>query len=182
MDVLVRAAELHDVGKIAIPEEILHKPGPLDELEWELMRKHTLIGERILGAAPAMAPIAAAVRWSHERWDGAGYPDGIAGEEIPLAARIVFVCDAYDAMRTSRPYRRAISREQAIAELRRGAGSQFDPRIVEIFCSVLPPDEPEVAEPSSGVAVDTVSRLDAPPDPAPRRVPLERSPDGTSAA
>ena len=96
---LRRAAELHDIGKIAIPDEILRKPGPLDEIEWELMRKHTLIGERILGASPSLAPVARLVRSSHERWDGEGYPDGLAGEDIPLGARIIFVCDAFDAMR-----------------------------------------------------------------------------------
>ena len=127
MDVLVRAAELHDVGKIGIPAEILHKPGPLDELEWALMRNHTLIGERILGAAPAMGPVAAAVRYSHERWDGTGYPDGIASDEIPLPARIVFICDAFDAMLTERPYSPAISRADALDNLRRDAGTQFDP-------------------------------------------------------
>ena len=136
MDVLVRAAELHDVGKIGIPEEILHKPGPLDDLEWALMRKHTLIGERILGAGQAMAPVAAAVRSSHERWDGGGYPDGLVGEQIPLASRIVFICDAYDAMRTDRPYRSAVTAEEALAELRRSAATQFDPRLVEVFCEV----------------------------------------------
>ena len=99
IDVLRRAAELHDIGKIAIPEEILRKPEPLDEIEWELMRKHTLVGERILGTSPSLAPVARLVRSSHERWDGEGYPDGLAGEEIPLGARIILICDAFDAMR-----------------------------------------------------------------------------------
>ena len=107
-----RAAELHDIGKIAIPEEILRKPGPLDRTEWELMRRHTLIGERILDTAPALRPVARIVRSSHEWWDGSGYPDGVAGEEIPLGARIIFVCDAFDAMTSLRPYAPAVSEER----------------------------------------------------------------------
>ena len=104
IDVTVRAAELHDVGKIAIPDSILHKPGPLNLEELSFMRKHTLIGERIVAAASALRPVAHVVRSSHERWDGGGYPDGLAGEAIPIEARIVFACDAYDAMTSDRPY------------------------------------------------------------------------------
>lgn len=133
LDVIRRAAELHDIGKIAIPDEILNKPGPLDEREWDLMRRHTLIGERILGAAPALGPVAALVRASHERWDGTGYPDGTAGDKIPLGARIIFVCDAFEAMTSDRPYGRRLSEEDAIAELKRGAGTQFDPVLVDLF-------------------------------------------------
>jgi HD-GYP domain-containing protein (c-di-GMP phosphodiesterase class II) len=131
LDVLLRAAELHDVGKVAVPDTILHKPGPLDAVEWEIMRQHTVVGERILAAADSMRPVAALVRSSHERWDGRGYPDALAGEDIPLGARIVCACDAYDAMRSERPYKAAMSRDEALAELRRCAGSQFDPRVVE---------------------------------------------------
>jgi diguanylate cyclase (GGDEF)-like protein len=137
IDVLRRAAEFHDIGKIAIPDEILHKPGPLDEAEWELMRKHTLVGERIIGTFPSMAPVARLVRSSHERWDGQGYPDGRAGEEIPRGARVITVCDAFDAMRSERPYKTQRDEESAIAELRRGAGTQFDPYVVEVFCRVI---------------------------------------------
>ncbi|MGN6188412.1 MAG: HD domain-containing phosphohydrolase [Conexibacter sp.] len=136
LDEVTRAAELHDVGKIAIPDQILHKPASLDADEWELMRQHTIIGDRILGAAPAMRPVAEIVRASHERWDGAGYPDGLAGEQIPLGARIVSVCDAFHAMTTPRPYQRTLTHEEAIAELRRCAGSQFDPAVVEAFCAI----------------------------------------------
>ena len=136
LDEVTRAAELHDVGKIAIPDEILHKPASLDEGEWELMRQHTIIGDRILGAAPAMRPVAQIVRASHERWDGAGYPDRLAGEQIPLGARIVSVCDAFHAMTTSRPYQRTLSRGEALAELRRCAGTQFDPAVVDAFCAL----------------------------------------------
>ena len=146
LEVVVRAAELHDVGKIAIPEQVLEKPGPLDVAEWKLLRQHTIIGERILASAPALRPIATVVRASHERWDGAGYPDGLAGEDIPLAARIVAVCDAFDAMVTDRVYRRAHTLEDALEELRRCAGEQFDPSVVEAFCSVLVERELEAAE------------------------------------
>ena len=99
-----QAAQLHDIGKVAIPEAILHKPGPLDDDEWAFMRRHSVIGERIIGEAPALARVAAMVRSSHERFDGTGYPDGLAGKDIPLGARIVAVCDAFDAMITERPY------------------------------------------------------------------------------
>jgi diguanylate cyclase (GGDEF)-like protein len=134
LDVLGRAAEFHDIGKIAIPEDILSKPGPLTENEWTLMRRHTLIGERILGVAPALTPVARVVRSTHERWDGGGYPDGLAGTEIPLEARIIFVCDAFEAMTSDRPYKPAMSAEEALEELRRNAGTQFDPEIVDLFC------------------------------------------------
>jgi two-component system cell cycle response regulator len=127
------AAELHDVGKLALPERLLRKPGPLDEEEWKQMRQHTIIGERILAAAPSLARIASLVRSSHERWDGGGYPDALAGDEIPLGARIVAVCDAYAAMTSERPYQRAITQSAALAELRSCAGGQFDPAVVEAF-------------------------------------------------
>jgi len=136
LDVLGRAAELHDIGKIAIPERVLQKAGALDEEDWALARTHTLIGERILGVAPAMAPVASLVRSSHERWDGNGYPDGLAGEEIPLGARIIFVCDAFDAITSDRPYAAARGTEDAIEELRANAGTQFDPEMVAVLCRV----------------------------------------------
>jgi diguanylate cyclase (GGDEF)-like protein len=135
-----RAAELHDVGKLAIPDSILGKPGPLDEQEWEFMRQHTVVGERIVSCAPSLREVAPIVRSSHERWDGAGYPDGLAGEAIPLGARIIAVCDAYDAMTTTRPYRAAMSEDDALAELRHCAGGQFDPRVVAAFERVLARD------------------------------------------
>ena len=100
-----RAAELHDIGKVAIPETILDKPGPLEPQEWAHIRRHTVIGERIVGAAPALGRVAKLVRSTHERHDGGGYPDGLAGEQIPLGARIVAVCDAFDAMTRDRSYR-----------------------------------------------------------------------------
>ena len=137
IDVLRRAAELHDIGKIAIPEEILRKPAALDEIEWELMRKHTLVGERILGTFPSMRPVARLVRSSHERWDGEGYPDGLAGEEIALGARIIYICDAFDAMRSERPYSTGRDLQGALAEIRRNAGGQFDPHLVEVLCRTV---------------------------------------------
>jgi diguanylate cyclase (GGDEF)-like protein len=136
-DDVARAAELHDVGKLAIPREILEKPGPLDDSEWEIMRRHTIVGERMLSAAPALSQIAPLVRSSHERWDGGGYPDGLAGEDIPLGARIVAVCDSFDAMVADRPYRAGMSVREALAELRRCAGTQFDPRVVDAFLDAL---------------------------------------------
>jgi diguanylate cyclase (GGDEF)-like protein len=166
IDVVVRAAELHDIGKIAIPDRVLHKPGPLDDAEWALMRTHTTIGERILAAAPAMGPVAALVRASHERWDGAGYPDGFAEDEIPIGSRIIFVCDAYEAMTERRAYREPMQPDEALAELRRCAGTQFDPDLVELFAErvfprladpgVAPRPRPDTAE------LDSISPTSAP--------------------
>ena len=129
------AAELHDVGKVAIPDAILAKPGPLDPLEWEFIRRHTLMGERIISAAPALGNVAALVRSSHERWDGTGYPDRLAAHEIPFGSRIVAVADAFEAMTADRPYLPAREPDQVLAELRRCAGTQFDPVVVEAFCA-----------------------------------------------
>ncbi len=129
------AAELHDVGKVAIPDNILTKPGPLDEEEWDFIRRHTLVGERIINAAPALNRVAALVRSSHERYDGDGYPDKLAGTDIPLGSRIVAICDAFDAMTSDRAYRGARTPEAALAELRICAGTQFDPVVVEAFCT-----------------------------------------------
>ena len=129
----VQAAALRNVGKTAIPDTILGKAGSLDDEEWEFMRRHPLIGERILGAAPALESVARLVRSMHERFDGSGYPDALAGEQIPLGSRIVSVCDAFDAMTSDRPYRLAMSNENALDELRRCAGTQFDPRVVRAF-------------------------------------------------
>jgi two-component system, cell cycle response regulator len=138
-DVLIRAAELHDIGMVAIPDEILHKTGPLTDAEWALMRKHTVIGERVLSVAPAMSPVAKIVRSAHERWDGSGYPDGLAGEEIPLGSRIILICDAYNAMIEGRPYREPMSVQDAIESLREGAGTQFDTRLVDLFTKRVQP-------------------------------------------
>ena len=137
VEMIRMAAELHDVGKVGIPDRILNKPGPLDDFEWDFMRRHTIIGERILLAVPALTKVAHVVRSSHERWDGKGYPDQLRGEDIPLGSRIAAVCDAFDAMTQDRPYRSAMSRDAALEELRRCAGSQFDPIVVTAFCQTV---------------------------------------------
>jgi diguanylate cyclase (GGDEF)-like protein len=131
------AAELHDVGKVGIPDAILSKPGPLDDDEWQFMRRHTIIGERIIAGAPALAQVSRLVRSSHERWDGDGYPDGLKGADSPIGSRIIGVCDAFDAMVSERPYKAGRSTSAALAELRRCKGSQFDPAVVEAFCTVM---------------------------------------------
>ncbi len=137
VDAITRAAQLHDIGKLAIPDAILHKPAALSEAEWDFMHSHTLSGERILAAAPPLLPVARIVRSSHERWDGGGYPDGLAAEEIPRGSRIILACDAYDAMTNTREYRPARSAQEAAAELRRCSGTQFEPAIVEVLLRVL---------------------------------------------
>ena len=131
------AALLHDIGKVGIPDDVLHKPGPLDEREWELMRQHPVIGERILRMIPGLGAIARIVRHEHERWDGTGYPDGLVGAETPIGARIILACDAYHAMTSDRPYRRAMPHADAVAELTRNAGSQFDPEVVQALVGYL---------------------------------------------
>jgi two-component system cell cycle response regulator len=137
IELTLRTGELHDVGKIAIPESILHKPAPLNDDEWRFVRKHTLIGERVLGAAPSLVPVAKLVRSTHERFDGGGYPDGLSGEQIPLPARIVFACDAYHAMVADRPYAAGVNEAEVRDELRRKAGTQFDPRVIDALEAVL---------------------------------------------
>jgi two-component system, cell cycle response regulator len=131
------AAELHDIGKIALPDAILHKSGRLDASERRFMREYPIIGERILRAAPALAPLAPLIRSSKERWDGNGYPDGLRGEATPLGARIIAVCDAYHSMRSVQPYRSSRSQDAAVAELERCAGTQFDPSVVHALRIVL---------------------------------------------
>jgi diguanylate cyclase (GGDEF)-like protein len=144
LEMLGRAAQLHDIGKIAIPDDILEKPGPLDEIEMRLINRHTLIGERILGAAPAMRPIATLVRSSHENWDGTGYPDALEGDRIPLGARIILITDAFDAMTSGdRPYKKSMTETEALAELRRCSGTQFDPGLVDVFCDLVEAGESE---------------------------------------
>ena len=137
LDEIARAAELHDIGKVGIPDSILNKPSPLTPAEWGFINQHTILGERILNAAPALRPVARIVRSSHERWDGTGYPDRLAEEDIPIGARIVAVCDAYEAMTVDRPYRSSLEHEGACGQLRAMAGTQFDARIVGVFLDVI---------------------------------------------
>jgi diguanylate cyclase (GGDEF)-like protein len=131
------AALLHDIGKVGVPDEILHKPGPLTDQEWEIMRQHPAIGERILRAIPGMGAVARIVRHEHERWDGRGYPDELAGAAIPVGSRIILACDAYHAMTSDRPYRKAMEHAAAMAELSRNAGTQFDPEVVQTLVGYL---------------------------------------------
>ncbi len=151
------AADLHDIGKVVIPRSILHKPGPLDASEWDIIREHTITGEAILKGAPALSGVAAIVRSTHERMDGGGYPDGLAGEAIPLGSRIIAVCDAFDAMTSDRSYHDAIPREAAIAELEAASGTQFDRRVVAAARTVL--EHPGARRPAAN------------------RVPAPRTPD-----
>jgi HD-GYP domain-containing protein (c-di-GMP phosphodiesterase class II) len=131
------AAELHDIGKAAIPNSILNKPGPLDHRERMFMQRHSEIGERIVAAAPTLSEIAPIIRSAHERMDGTGYPDGLRRDQIPICSRIIAVVDAFDAMTTDRPYQQAMSREDAVVELSRNGGTQFDPAVVTAFTAVL---------------------------------------------
>jgi hypothetical protein len=127
---VLMAAHLHDIGKVAVSKDILNKPGPLDQDEWAVIKEHTLVGERILEAVPELGQAAMLVRHSHEHWDGSGYPDGLAGDEIPLGSRVVLTADAFHAIRSDRPYRQGRSPREALAELKAHAGTQFDPLIV----------------------------------------------------
>ena len=160
---IAHAALLHDVGKLAVPNEILHKPGPLTPQEWQLMAEHPVAGERILLRIPELNEIAPVVRHEHEHWDGSGYPDGLEGRLIPIGSRIILACDAYHAMITDRPYRAALSPADAAAELRRGAGTQFDPDVVDALLDLLGHDPPQGPDRSAGVRMPA-----APPPRAPR--------------
>jgi putative nucleotidyltransferase with HDIG domain len=142
------AALLHDVGKIAIPKEIINKPGKLDPHEWTIIKTHTLEGQKMLDRVGGfMREVGMIVRSHHERWDGAGYPDGLAGDTIPLESRIISCCDTWNAMRTDRPYRKALSHEVAVAELLSNAGGQFDPHVVETFVRMVAPADQADAAP-----------------------------------
>jgi len=130
-------AVLHDIGKIGIADLILHKPGKLSSEEWEVMKTHCEIGYTIANVIPELTPIAEDILCHHERWDGKGYPKGLKGEEIPLLARIVAIVDAYSAMLSDRPYRKAMSKQEALEEIKKGAGGQFDPQLVELFLEIV---------------------------------------------
>ena len=146
LQLVERAALLHDVGKLAIPEDILRKPGRLTDEELAFVRRHTIVGERILAASPAMRTAGAIVRATHERWDGAGYPDGIAGEAIPLEARVIAACNAFVALQERRSYRPVMARDAALARMRSSRGEQFDPRVVDELIHVAGVDEGDGAK------------------------------------
>jgi HD-GYP domain-containing protein (c-di-GMP phosphodiesterase class II) len=135
--ILELASLLHDIGKLVVPDEVLGKPGPLDSDEWELMRKHPSSARHILSQMDSVSDAVPAIVHHHERYDGTGYPDGLAGEDIPLASRILTVTDAFDAMTSDRPYRQAMPIEEALEELKSNASTQFDPDIVEAFVSLI---------------------------------------------
>jgi putative nucleotidyltransferase with HDIG domain len=148
-----QAALLHDVGKVGIPDHVLQKPGPLDPSEMDVVRRHAALGAQIVASVVELAHLAPAVRSGHERWDGHGYPDGLAGEEIPLVSRITFACDAYDAMISDRPYRSALPPKEAAAELRANAGSQFCPTSASALLAVLD-RPPAFGRAQTGVRID----------------------------
>jgi HD-GYP domain-containing protein (c-di-GMP phosphodiesterase class II) len=150
LDDVVRAAEMQDIGMLAVPEAVLRKSGTLEPEEWAVIRRHPLIGDRILSAAPALAPVARLVRSSYERFDGTGYPDGLRGEAIPLGSRVIAVCVSYDAMTSARPYREALTVAAAFEELHRCAGHQFDPMVVDAFIAEMDLQDPETATASAG--------------------------------
>jgi two-component system cell cycle response regulator len=134
---LLLGARLHDLGKVAVPKEILEKPGPLDAKEWALIKDHTIVGERILAGVPELTPVGRLVRHSHENFDGTGYPDGLRRDEIPLGSRIILCVDAFHAIRCDRPYRKGRSTEAALAEIKSNAGRQFDPEVVEALAESI---------------------------------------------
>jgi diguanylate cyclase (GGDEF)-like protein len=144
------AALLHDVGKLAVPGEILRKRGPLTDAEWDAVLEHPVAGERIVLRLPELAAVAPVVRHEHEHWDGSGYPDGLHGMAIPIGSRIILVCDAFNAMLTRRPYREALDRDVALAELRAGAGTQFDPDVVEALMDLLGEERAAVPDRTAG--------------------------------
>jgi diguanylate cyclase (GGDEF)-like protein len=151
VDRIANAALLHDVGKLAIPSEILDKTGPLSREEWDVMAEHPVVGERILMRTKELGGLAPIVRHEHEHWDGTGYPDGLEGHRIPLGSRVIFACDAYVAMVTSRPYRPALSPAEAVAELRAGAGTKFDPEVIDALLDLLGHRAPQVPDRSRDV-------------------------------
>jgi putative nucleotidyltransferase with HDIG domain len=131
------AGLLHDIGKIGIPDNVLNKKKKLNGENWEAIKTHPRLGANIIGNIPHLVPCVSSILHHHERWDGSGYPDGLKGEEIPIGARILAVADSFEAMTSARPYRRALSREEVVKELRQGAGIQFDPYLVEVFIGII---------------------------------------------
>ena len=134
---VVAAARLHDIGKLGVPPWIMEKEGPLTDFEYDLMREHPLIGQNLIERKRELLPIASLIRSTHEHWDGSGYPDGLSGAAIPLPARIVAICDAFDAMTKPRPFSASLSITTALTEIQRCAGTQFDPGAVPVFCGLF---------------------------------------------
>ena len=134
---VVAAARLHDIGKLGVPPWIMEKEGPLTDFEYGLMREHPLIGQNLIERKRELLPIASLIRSTHEHWDGSGYPDGLSGAAIPLPARIVAICDAFDAMTKPRPFSASLSITTALTEIQRCAGTQFDPGAVPVFCGLF---------------------------------------------
>jgi len=143
VSMLNTAALLHDIGKIGIPDEVLNKKGRLSKEDWEQIKAHPRLGANIVSNIPNLVPCISSILHHHERWDGGGYPEGLKGEEIPLEARILAIADSFEAMTSARPYRLALSLEEVVKELRQGAGSQFDPKLVEVFIGIIEAGLPE---------------------------------------
>ncbi|MBA3262361.1 MAG: HD domain-containing protein [Thermoleophilaceae bacterium] len=178
-------ALLHDIGKVGVPDSVLQKRGSLNEQEWELMRQHPAIGAPILAGTETLSHLAAAVKAEHERFDGTGYPDGLRGSAIPLASRITLACDAYHAMTSDRPYRAALDPAQAVTELRSGAGTQFDPCVVDALLGEIeaeaagerPPRRPvRPKQPASAATCWTASSRRRTPSGSPAAAPARRPP------
>ncbi len=155
---LLAAAQLHDIGKVAIACDVLNKPGPLDDHEWALIHQHTVHGERIIRSVRELDDVARLVRHSHERWDGGGYPDGLCGEQIPLASRIVFCADTFHAIRSDRPYRRGVNARSALDEIRRAGGSQLDSDTVDALLRAARRLDAVVQSGASGLTATLRSR------------------------
>jgi HD-GYP domain-containing protein (c-di-GMP phosphodiesterase class II) len=145
VSMLNTAALLHDIGKIGIPDKVLGKKGELNGEDWEAIKSHPRLGANIVGNIPSLVPCVSSILHHHERWDGSGYPEGLKGEEIPLEARILAIADSFEAMTSARLYRPALSLEDVVKELRQGAGSQFDPKLVEVFIDIIETGLPEKA-------------------------------------
>ncbi|MHB1569455.1 MAG: HD-GYP domain-containing protein [Solirubrobacteraceae bacterium] len=158
VELTLRTGEFHDVGKLAVPETVLRKPESLADAEWGFVCNHTVTRQTILGAAPALRTVARLVRSTHERFDGTGYPDGLKGQEIPLPSRIVFACDAFHAMISDRPYAPGVTESQARDELLRGAGTQFDPRVIKALLAELAHRRPQRASSASAAPTSRSSR------------------------
>jgi HD-GYP domain-containing protein (c-di-GMP phosphodiesterase class II) len=152
------AALLHDIGKLAVPDEVLFKRGPLDAEEWEQMRRHPVAALSVLSQIQSVSDAIPAILHHHEHYDGSGYPDGLAGEQIPMASRILLVTDAFDAMTTDRPYRKAMPVEAAVEELKRNRGSQFDPEIVDAFLKILERHGPQPLRRAAPATAAVVAR------------------------